>query len=294
MIDLTFEGRAPGVAFGYLQGLARSILSLGYKRRLPEAMLDFALIPAAYFGACLLRRDFKINDTLVVSMMRSTPVFFVATYLAFGLTGVYRGIWRYAGIADLLRFANASLLAGVLVAIASLFIRLEVSGSVAVLYVVLLFNLLVFTRMSFQIQRRALAMVALPTERVLIVGAGRMGEAAVRYIFSGNDRRVRLIGFVDDDAFKEGKLVHGHQVLGRLDDLPRIHTTTGFHWILIAADAISQDRLAMVKAFADANHLPLQRLSIEVNEFVLAVANGDDQAAAAQVSPPAVVRPSAA
>jgi UDP-GlcNAc:undecaprenyl-phosphate GlcNAc-1-phosphate transferase len=294
MIDLTFEGRAPGVAFGYLQGLARSILSLGYKRRLPEAMLDFALIPAAYFGACLLRRDFKINDTLVVSMMRSTPVFFVATYLAFGLTGVYRGIWRYAGIADLLRFANASLLAGVLVAIASLFIRLEVSGSVVVLYVVLLFNLLVFTRMSFQIQRRALAMVALPTERVLIVGAGRMGEAAVRYIFSGNDRRVRLIGFVDDDAFKEGKLVHGHQVLGRLDDLPRIHTTTGFHWILIAADAISQDRLAMVKAFADANHLPLQRLSIEVNEFVLAVANGDDQAAAAQVSPPAVVRPSAA
>jgi len=294
MIDLTFEGRAPGMAFGYLQGLARSVLSLGYKRRLPEAVLDFALIPAAYFGACLLRRDFKINDTLVVSMMRSTPVFFVATYTAFALTGIYRGIWRYAGIADLIRFANASLLAGVLVGIASLFIRLEVSGSVAVLYVVLLFNLLVFTRMSFQIQRRALAMVALPTERVLIVGAGRMGEAAVRYIFSGNDRRVRLIGFVDDDAFKEGKLVHGHQVLGPLDDLPRIHTTTGFQRILIAADGIGQDRLAMVKAFADAHHLPLQRLSIEVNEFVPAIANGDDKAAAAQASSPAVVRPSAA
>jgi UDP-GlcNAc:undecaprenyl-phosphate GlcNAc-1-phosphate transferase len=294
MVDLTFEGRAPGVAFGYLQGLARSILSLGYKRRLPEAVLDFALIPAAYFGACLLRRDFKINDALILSMMRSTPVFFVATYVAFGLTGVYRGIWRYAGIADLLRFANASLLAGVLVAIASLFMRIEVSGSVAVLYVVLLFNLLVFTRMSFQIQRRALAMVALPTERVLIVGAGRMGEAAVRYIFSDSDRRARLIGFVDDDAFKEGKLVHGHQVLGRLDDLPRIHTTTGFHWILIAADAISQDRLAMVKAFADANHLPLQRFSIEVNEFAPVMGNGDDKAAAVQASPSAVVRPSAA
>lgn len=294
MIDLTFEDRAPGVAFGYMQGLARSILSLGYKRRLAEAMLDFALIPAAYFGACLLRRDFKINDALIVSMMASTPVFYVATYLAFALTGVYRGIWRYAGIADLIRFANGALLAGVLVAIASLFIRLEISGSVAVLYVVLLFNLLVFTRMSFQIQRRALAMIALPTERVLIVGAGRMGEAAVRYIFSGNDRRVRLIGFVDDDAFKEGKLVHGHQVLGPLDDLPRIHIMTEFHWILIAADAISEDRLAMVKAFADAHHLPLQRLSIEVSEFVPAIVNGDNKAVAAQASPPAVARPSVA
>ncbi|HVA39016.1 MAG TPA: hypothetical protein VNF49_00005, partial [Candidatus Binataceae bacterium] len=188
MVDLTFEGRAPGVAYGYLQGLARHMLSLGYKRRLAEAVLDFALIPAAYFGACLLRRDFKINDALILSMMSTTPVFFAATYVAFALTGVSRGFWRYAGVADIIRFANGSLLAGILVAIASLFIRLEVSGSVAVLYVVLLFNLLVFTRMSFQIQRRALALFALPAEQVLIVGAGRMGEAAVRYIFSGNDR----------------------------------------------------------------------------------------------------------
>ena len=306
MVDLTFEGGAPGVAYGYLQGLARYILSLGYKRRLAEAVLDFALIPAAYFGACLLRRDFKLSDPLILSMMGTTPVFFAATYAAFALTGVYRGIWRYAGIADIIRFANGSLLAGVLVAIASMFIRLEVSGSVAVLYVVLLFNLLVFTRMSFQIQRRALALFTLPTERVLVVGAGRMGEAAVRYIFSGSDRRVRLVGFVDDDAFKEGKLVHGHQVLGPLDDLPRIYAATGFHRILIAADDISGDRLAMVKAFADAHHLPLQRFSIEVNEFVPAIANGnangggkgdsrsDSETAATQAPPPAVVRPSIA
>jgi len=117
---------------------------------------------------------------------------------------------------------------------------------------VLLFNLLVFTRMSFQIQRRALALFALPTERVLIVGAERMGVAAVRYIFSGSDRRMRLVGFVDDDAFMEGKLVHGHQVLGPLDDLPRIYLATGFHRILIAADGIREDRLAIVMAFADA------------------------------------------
>jgi UDP-GlcNAc:undecaprenyl-phosphate GlcNAc-1-phosphate transferase len=303
MVDLTFEDRAPGAAYGYLQGVARNILSLGYKRRLAEAVLDLALIPAAYFGACLLRRDFIINDAQVLSMMSSTPVFFVATYVAFGLTGVYRGIWRYAGIADFIRFANGSLLAGILVAIASLFIRLEISGSIAVLYVVLLFNLLVFTRMSFHIQRRALALFALPTEQVLIVGAGRMGEAATRYIFSGSDRRMRLVGFVDDDAFKGGKLVHGHQVLGPLDELPRIYATAGFHRILIAADDISKERLAMVKAFGDTHHLPVQRFSIEVNEFVPAFANGvngngaeagEVSTGASQETAPAVVRPSTA
>src|ERR1700687_6234677 len=259
MVDLPFEDRAPGAAYGYLQGVARYILSLAYKRRLAEAVLDLALIPAAYFGACLLRRDFKINDALIISMMSSTPVFFVATYVAFGLTGVYRGIWRYAAMADFIRFANGSLLAGVLVVIASLFIRLEISGSIAVLYVVLLFNLLVFTRMSFQIQRRVLALFALPTERVLIVGAGRVGEAATRYVFSDSDRRTRLVGFVDDDAFKEGKLVHGDQILGPLDELPRIYATAEFHRILIADDDISEERPAMVKAFDDVSTLPLPR-----------------------------------
>jgi FlaA1/EpsC-like NDP-sugar epimerase len=137
-----------------------------------------------------------------------------------------------------------------------------------------------------------------------------MGEAAVRYIFSGSDRRVRLVGFVDDDGFKDGKLVHGHQVLGSLDDLPRIYAATGFHRILIAADAISEDRLTMVKAFTDAHHMPLQRFSIEVNEFVPAIANGssngdgrgdgtsdnktDSEIAATEAPPGSVVRPSIA
>jgi FlaA1/EpsC-like NDP-sugar epimerase len=138
----------------------------------------------------------------------------------------------------------------------------------------------------------------LPTERVLIVGAGRIGEAAVRHIFSGNDRRMRLVGFVDDDAFKEGRLVHGHQVLGPLDDLPRIYLATGFHWMLIADDGIGEDRLAIVKAFADAHRLPLQRFSIEANEFVPGLANassdGAGKSVVAQTAAPAVVRPSAA
>lgn len=116
----------------------------------------------------------------------------------------------------------------------------------------------------------------------------------MRYIFSGNDRTVRLVGFVDDDAFKEGKLVHGHQVLGSLEDLPRIYLATGFHWMLIAADGISEDRLATVKAFADAHHLPLQRFSIEVNEFVPGLANTSGNGVIAQTVAPAAVRPSAA
>src|SRR5581483_7436520 len=289
MVDLTFDGRAPAVAYSYLQGGARYLLSLAYKRRLAEGVLDLALIPAAYFGASLLRRDFLINDALVGSMIRSTPLLLVATYGAFGLTGVYRGIWRYAGLADIIRFANGALLAGILLGLATLFVPMEISGSIIVLYVILLFNLLVFTRLSFQALRRAIALLAMPTERVLIVGAGRTGEAAVRYIFSGSDRCTRLVGFVDDDAFKEGKLVHGHCVLGPIDELERIYAATGFHRILIATDDVGEERLATVAEFANDRHLTIERFSIGVSQFVAA----SNASGASARRMPAAVAPSA-
>jgi UDP-GlcNAc:undecaprenyl-phosphate/decaprenyl-phosphate GlcNAc-1-phosphate transferase len=268
MIDLSFEARAPGITYGYVQGVARYILSLAYKRRLAEAVLDLALIPAAYFGACLLRRDFVIDDQFVLSMVRSLPVFLVASYLAFALTGVYRGMWRYAGLADVVRFANGSLLAGLMIAVASMAIPMNVSGSILILYVVLLFNLLVLTRLSFQMLRHAVTRFALPTERAVIVGAGQLGEAAVRFIFAAGSGRTRLVGFVDDDVFKAGKLVHGHRVLGPLDELARIHAETRFHRIFIAVSALPEDRLAVVSAFAGANSLPLHRFSIGFNAVI--------------------------
>ena len=71
MIDLTFDVNSPGIAYDNLQGPARFILTFSYKRRLAEAALDLALIPAAYFGAFLIRLDFKINDPLMAALSRA-------------------------------------------------------------------------------------------------------------------------------------------------------------------------------------------------------------------------------
>ena len=56
-------------------------------------------------------------------------------------------------LAELIRFANGSVLAGILMAVASLMVRLPISGSIVVLFVILLFNFLVATRMSFRALR---------------------------------------------------------------------------------------------------------------------------------------------
>jgi UDP-GlcNAc:undecaprenyl-phosphate/decaprenyl-phosphate GlcNAc-1-phosphate transferase len=267
MIDLTFDSIAPGDASGYRQGLAGFILTYSYKRRLAEALLDAALIPAAYFGALLLRLDFHIDEGRMMGLLHSVPCVMAVTYVAFLVAGIYRGIWRYASVSDVLRFANGAVLAGTLVVVASLVVPIELSGSVAALYVILLFNLLVASRMSFRALRKGVALLAAPHERVLIVGAGEMAEAAARYITAVRGRRFKLIGFVDDDSFTIGKLVHGRRVMGTLDDLDRIYAAQEFSQVLVATDPIPRERLTLLWDFASRRHLAMRRFSIRVNDM---------------------------
>lgn len=267
MIDLTFDVRAPGKAYGYLQGLARLILRLSYKRRVSEAILDLALISAAYFGATLIRLDFAIDDGHVSAMLMGLPWILGLSYLAFVVAGVYRGIWRYAGLSDAIRFCNGAVLAGILVVVASRFLPLGLSGSEIVLFVVLLLNLLVASRLSFRVLRRSLALIANPGERVLIVGAGEVAEAAARYITSGRNPNVRLVGFVDDDNFKLGKRVHGYRVLGAIRDLENVYAASGFNQLLVADDSIERAPMAALWAFAIRYRLPVRRFSIRINEI---------------------------
>ena len=267
MIDLTFDVHSPGDAYDHLRGPARFILTFSYKRRLAECVLDLALIPAAYFGAFLIRLDFKINDALLASIISSLPWVMAATYAAFLIAGIYRGMWRYASVSDVIRFANGSVLAGVFVVLIALVTRIELSGSIAVLYVILLMNLLVASRMSFRALRRGVALLALPDERVLIVGAGELAEAAARYLTTHRSRRFKLVGFVDDDNFTLGKLVHGRRVLGTLADLERIYTSRKFSQVIVAIDLLPRERMEQLWQFANRRELTMQRFSIRLNDL---------------------------
>ncbi len=267
MMDLTFDTNPPGLAYGYGRGLARFILSFGYKRRIAEALVDVALISAAYFGANLLRRNFAINDVMVNGLMYSLPGVLLATYPAFIIAGIYRGIWRYAGLSDGIRFANGAVLAGIFIVPASMVLPIDLSGSILVLYVILIFNLLVLTRSSFQTIRRAIGHLAEPTERVIVVGAGRIGMSAVSYLFTERRNEIRLVGFIDDDSFKLGKLVYGQRVLGTTADLDSVYRTSPFDQILIAVDEISPDRLARIEAFAHHHELAVRRFTIALNDL---------------------------
>jgi UDP-GlcNAc:undecaprenyl-phosphate/decaprenyl-phosphate GlcNAc-1-phosphate transferase len=269
MVDLTFDSNSPSMVCSYLHGMGRLIVVWTYKRRIAEVLFDLVVFPAAYFGAFLLRLDFRIDQGRIDAILATLPWVMMATYAAFAVTGVYRGIWRYAAFSDIVRFANGAILAGVFVVAISLVRPLELSGSIAVLYVILVFNLLLASRFSFRAIRRAIALIVEPANRVLIVGAGLTAESAARYLASALEP-LRVIGFVDDDNFKFGKFFHGRPILGSIADLEEIFARNRFNQILVAADNLPTDQIAEVWKMATLHQIAVRRFSIDLSEMAAA------------------------
>jgi UDP-GlcNAc:undecaprenyl-phosphate/decaprenyl-phosphate GlcNAc-1-phosphate transferase len=186
---------------------------------------------------------------------------------AFLVAGVYRGIWRYTGLAESVRFVLAATIAGLAVKLASGFLPITISRATAVVFVLLLFNFLVATRWSFHVFERVGRFLAHSVRRLLIVGADARGAAAVQHLHSTTGAGVELLGLVDDDGFKHGKRFHGYPVLGSLADLDGIMKRTPFDEIVIAQEKLSAMQLAALESFALSNRITLRRFWLGVTDM---------------------------
>lgn len=249
LMDRSFDAEAPGQVDD-LPAIARMILNFGYKRRLVEAVLDAALVAAAYFGATLLRYDFHLEPYNVAMMLEGLPWIVAIGCGSFIIAGVYRGIWRYTGLAEGVRFAVASVMAGAAVLAASAFVPIAIGRAATIVFVLLLFNFLVATRWSFHLFRRIGRWLATPTSRAVIVGADARGQAAIQHLQAALGVGAELVGVIDEDVFKHGKLFHGYPVLGAIDDLDDIIRHIPFDEIVIAQETLSPAQLNSLQNFA--------------------------------------------
>ena len=79
---------------------------------------------------------------------------------------------------------------------------------------------------------------------VLIVGAGKSADAAIREMKNTPGMAYHAIGFLEDSSHPESKFLEEIPILGGFDDLEKVVGNTGVRDILIAAPGLSQDDLS--------------------------------------------------
>ncbi|HEX7976389.1 MAG TPA: hypothetical protein VF498_18405, partial [Anaerolineales bacterium] len=132
--------------------ITRIMLELTFRRRLLEVILDFFLIGIAWYLGFLGHYGLNLDAARLSLYLKSLPVVLAAAYIAFFLFGVYRGMWRYISIEDLIRYLGAVVAAVALGAAALLLLLRDglSSPEIYILFGVFLFLGMAGSRSSFK------------------------------------------------------------------------------------------------------------------------------------------------
>ncbi|MBV9126351.1 MAG: hypothetical protein JO112_23630, partial [Planctomycetes bacterium] len=242
------------------------IINFSYKRRLFEVLLDVILIILAYYAAYALLFGPDVEDAAWPQMARVVPVLVVVNLGTFLVMGVYRGLWRYIGVEDLLTYAKGVVL-GSLVSILVFVIAFRFEGlsrAVFALDTLFLLGLLAGSRLAFKFLRGLLpAPSAHGGRRVLIYGAGDGGELLLRELRNNRALNYLPVGFLDDDPLKKGRIIHGLRVFGGNGTIKYICQQHRVEEILISTGKVSTQRIGEIIRDCEPPKIGVKRMHIQ-------------------------------
>lgn len=223
-------------------GLARVVMNFSLRRHLIEASLDFFLIGITYYLAALATFGLPSGNQLLRFFLNTFPYTLAGTYLSFFTFGVYRSVWRYVSLEDLMRYGVAAPGAASFAAsLVWLAVRPQIElWKVFLIYAAFLLVGIALTRYSFRLlDHLSVSQARLTGERVLICGAGDTGEMAVRWIEMNPGFGYLPVGFIDLDPVKQGRQIHGIEVLGLPDQLENLIENRSIAGIILTRPFIS-------------------------------------------------------
>jgi UDP-GlcNAc:undecaprenyl-phosphate/decaprenyl-phosphate GlcNAc-1-phosphate transferase len=246
------------------------LIDLSYKRRIFEVLLDVVLIILAYWCAYAVKVGALSGSAAWTLFLRTLPVLVFVKMAAFLVMGVYRGIWRYTSLDDLIVFAKAVVLSSVLSVLVILFaFRFEgFSRTIFIIDGMLMFLFLAGSRMAFRLFRQVIPVSrADGGQRVLIYGAGDAGELLLRELLNNRALKYSPVGFIDDDPAKIGKVMHGLKVYAGNGDLKSVCRQQAVSELLISISRMPEERLRVILDFCRGEDIAVKRMRITIEDL---------------------------
>lgn len=232
---------------------------------------DVLLLAAAHLLAYSFRFDFAFGVQQWANIRAVLPWLLPVKIGIFYFFGLYRGMWRYTGVTDLLNITRATaittlvIMGGVL-----LLTRFEgFSRSVFVLDAILSFLFIAGFRFGLRLFYQYLpswrdnnlkGVDNRRRKRLLLIGAGDAAEKLVREVLDNRTLPYQVVGFLDDHPAKIGQMIHGIPVLGPVADLPELASHLKAQEILIAMPSANRDQMSRVVEICREVDIPFKTL----------------------------------
>ena len=227
--------------------------NLDKQRRYLIVIYDVVMIMASLLLAFSIRYDFRIPAAsysgLGVYLLWALPVKLSVFYFF----GLYRGMYRYTSIWDLVNVGKATVIAALIINSVFLVVPLfrVIPPSILLLDFILTTGLIALVRFSVRLYFSQVAVtVPMRTKKqagltsLLLLGAGNTGEKIARDILTNFRDDYQIVGFLDDNTEKIGSSIHGIPVIDRIATLNKL--ALDFDEILITAPSTTGDNLRRI------------------------------------------------
>ena len=214
---------------------------------------DSFFILFSFYLSIIFRFDFIIPE-IVRSYLNpiNLSTLIVIKIFSFKLLGLYRGMWRYTSVWDMLNILKSNIVATSLVIV---FISFtigfqELSRSAPIIDFIVCTGFICTSRlgirMFFSHIRDFIKLDDLSSKKIniILIGAGDAGQAILHQFSNKRRSPVRVIGVLDDNKAKIGRKLHGVNVLGSIDKLSELNIN--YDEIYICIPSATKDQIRSI------------------------------------------------
>jgi len=209
---------------------------------------DIFIVAFAFVSAYTLRFNFQLDDVIRSAMYHQLVLVILVTAASFLATGLYKTIIRHTGAKDAMLVVKALLIVVSGLLVLNIFDNFyihpwlsHVPYSIMIIFFMLAIVLLTATRFAVRLIYYWLKIEGDYT-RVIIYGAGSAGIITKNVLNSDHDRRVKVVGFIDNHPGKIGKTIEGVYVYSSGALNPKFLNEKGIKEVIFAIQNIDKER----------------------------------------------------
>jgi len=238
-------------------------------------VVDIILIIAAIYLSFWLRFDGKIPVEYLPIIQKFIILALVFLLPLFLIQRLYSFSWSYVSTNELISLFKATTLGFLLLSIALYFSRdfpffQGFPRSTLFISYFLVFIFCGGIRISKRIYLETFkgegrSRQGTPT---LIVGAGDAGEQLLRNILNSKTNVYSPLGFVDDNPMKQGEIIHGFKVLGKVSEIPKIVSQNKVEEMIITFPSVATREIKKAAEIGRSAGVKKIKIIPSINEII--------------------------
>ncbi len=205
---------------------------------------DIVFLIASLYFAFLLKFNFKIPSEDMVFLKLSLIPVVIITLICNKFFKLYNSIWKYASIEELMSIIYSMSISNIIFVIYSYVITYKFLEktyyrfpfSVHIIFWILSVIALGGIRFNYRVKEESKGEKTTKKhdKKLLIIGAGDASAMLIKEIKRHKDLTYDIVGLIDDDESKKGKLINGIKVIGGRDQINRVCTQKRVEEIILA------------------------------------------------------------